>query len=218
MLHELYKGKGKVNVCDSWRDVLLSDEDSKGLSRIIRKKLLPHVVNMAMSTQFGGGINGGECAFAHLYLRLVSDWAQVNRSSIATLFLDVCSAFATMLRRIIFCHEDGDEAWLHKLASVGFSLEEIKAIYDDICAFAWHAECSDHDDDYRDELTYEYASTLFEHNWISQDTLPNVLRIKVGCGAGTPIADLIYSLSMSRVLISLRECLASKGLGSSMHF
>ncbi len=47
------------------------------------------------------------------------------KASVAVLFFDVCSAFATLLRRIVFDIDQGDEDWLRKLASSGSAREEI---------------------------------------------------------------------------------------------
>ena len=48
----------------------------------------------------------------------------------------MCSAFATLLRRIVFDIDQGDEHWLNSLAQAGFTQEDITHIYDfvkDIC-------------------------------------------------------------------------------------
>ena len=40
-------------------------------------------------------------------------------------FIDVVAAFASMLRRIIFDIDVGDEAWLHKLRDNGYFDEDV---------------------------------------------------------------------------------------------
>ena len=46
------------------------------------------------------------------------------------MFYDVCNAFATLLRRIIFDIDLGDEHWLHSLEPAGFTQDDISHIYD----------------------------------------------------------------------------------------
>ena len=46
-------------------------------------------------------MGGGETAIAHLYLRLFVDFINNSQKSGANVFYDVCSAFATLLRRIV---------------------------------------------------------------------------------------------------------------------
>ena len=67
----------------------------------------------------------------------------------------------------------------------------------------------------RDDPAAWMAEHFFTHTWVSQEALPNVLRIVSGCAAGTPLADLIYSIAMSRVLKAFRDCLQNDGLLSA---
>ena len=65
MLQELFKGKGSSSVCSNFRDVMLACVDGKNVAKYIRSKLLPRAHTISLDTQFGGGFNGGETAFAH---------------------------------------------------------------------------------------------------------------------------------------------------------
>ncbi len=83
MICDLFKNKGSPALISSYRDVLLMDDDGKGVQRLLRKKLFPLANLLCVDSQFGGGLNGGETAIAHLYLRLFVDsiifFAQVWR-------------------------------------------------------------------------------------------------------------------------------------------
>ena len=103
----------------------MANDDGKGIMRMLRMKLLPLANSIVLHSQYGGGLNGGETAFAHLYTRVVCEAAMHQKLSCACLFIDVVAAFASMLKRIIFCIDEGDEAWLAKLASAGFSKQDI---------------------------------------------------------------------------------------------
>ena len=105
------------------------DDDGKGVQRLLRKKLFPLANLLCVDSQFGGGLNGGETAIAHLYLRLFVDSIIFSRKSGAIVFYDVCSAFATLLRRIIFDIDQGDEHWLKQLSLAGFTQDDIDHIY-----------------------------------------------------------------------------------------
>ena len=71
-------------------------------------------------------------AIAHLYLRMFVDCINNTNTSGAIIFYDVCSAFATLLRRIVFDIDQGDEHWLNSLAKAGFAQEDITHIYDSV--------------------------------------------------------------------------------------
>ena len=100
------------------------------MQRLVRKKLFPIANRLCVDSQFGGGLNGGETAIAHLYLRMFVDFINQSNLSGAIIFYDVCSAFATLLRRIVFDIDQGDEHWLHSLSRAGFTQDDITQIDD----------------------------------------------------------------------------------------
>ena len=51
----------------------LLHEDGEGISRLIRKRSMLNIHFMSHDTQFGGGLNAGDSAFAHSYLKLVGE-------------------------------------------------------------------------------------------------------------------------------------------------
>ena len=65
---------------------------------------------------------------------------------------------------------------------------------------------------------YAYASEMYKNIWVSQECLPNVLEYHQGSAAGTPLADLVVSVAMSRVLHVLRSSLKSDGLSKVVQF
>ena len=131
-MQELFKGKGGSSICLNFRDVMLACVDGKNVAKYIRNKLLPRAHKISLDTQFGGGFNGGETAFAHLYVRLVNQSCRCAKKTCANLSLDVISAFASLLRCIVFDFEDGDEAWFSKLTQHGFSEADILSIVESV--------------------------------------------------------------------------------------
>ena len=87
-------------------------------------------MQLCVDSQFGRGLHGGETAIAHLYLRLFADAVEHLKASAAVSFFNVCGAFATLLRRIVFDIDLGDDDWLRKLASSGCARKEIDEIYE----------------------------------------------------------------------------------------
>ena len=76
MLCELFKNKGSPSNKSNYRDIILADDSGKALGKLLRKRLLPTARLLVLGTQFGGGLNGGETAFTHLYIRLIMDAAR----------------------------------------------------------------------------------------------------------------------------------------------
>ena len=61
---------------------------------------MPWVAEVVGCGQYGSGINGGGTAFAHLHVRLFFAYCLSRNLSGGTLFVDVVTAFAVILRRI----------------------------------------------------------------------------------------------------------------------
>lgn len=167
----------------------------------------PRLLFVSLDTQFVGGLNGGETAFAHLYVRLTAELCQQVNRSFACLFLDVVAAFAQMLRRIVFDIDQGDEQWLHKLSCSGFSQEDIDFMYHRICSYRFDEQFSNDTSSPGNPLDFKTCEPFFVNGWMSQEYLPNVIQVTRGSSAGTPLDDLTYSLAMSRVLDTFRLAL-----------
>ena len=74
MICDLFKNTGSPALISSYRDILLMDDDGKAVQRLVRKKLFPIANKLCVDSQFGGDLNGGETAIAHLYLRMFVDF------------------------------------------------------------------------------------------------------------------------------------------------
>jgi len=120
ILHELFKNKGSSAVRGNYRDILLGNVDGKCVTKHVRSILVPVAFIVCGDSQFGSGMNGGETAFAHLYVRLVVDYCKFHKQSVAFIFADIVTAFAVLLRNFFFTESDCDESWLKKLRIVVF--------------------------------------------------------------------------------------------------
>ena len=60
------------------------------------------------------------------------------------------------------------------------------------------------------------ARQWYSNTWVSQEGIPNVLVTIIGSMAGTPLADLVFTLAISRVLGTLRRTLQNDGLLSTL--
>ena len=219
MVAALFKGKGSSAICENYRDILLADDNGKDFSAHLRHHMLPIVRHMAWGTQFGSGLNGGETCMAHLYIRTAFELCSHANVSAAVLFLDVVAAFASMLRRLVFDEDHGDEVWLRQLRACGLSDTDIEAIYAHIKHFAFgtdgegvvYSGC-----DNGIKLAFELVNQSYTNTWMSNEGIPSVIATSQGCAAGTPMADLIYCVAMSRVLITLYSSLKNDGLLSEV--
>ncbi len=71
--------------------------------------MLGAVASVVGHSQYACGCNGGETSFPHLFARVFSDIVRASKLSATILFVDVATAFTTLLRRIDFNTDVGHE-------------------------------------------------------------------------------------------------------------
>ena len=202
----VYKGKGATSLVLSYRDVVLTDASAKAPGGILRTCSFPVVQELSVDTQFGGGFNNGSTAIAHLSLRAFIEVAEVLGLSLALLFVDVKSAFASVVRRLAVPIPDSDEQWISRLRAAGFTESDIADIWADaLTARDWvEAGGSPH--------LLAVLSNLSSSTWLSFESLKGVVQCMTGTLAGTSLADVMFSLAFLRLLKKLRDTLAQRGL------
>ena len=128
----------------------------------------------------------------------------------------MCSAFATLLRRIVFDIDQGDEHWLNSLAKAGFTQEDITHIYDFVKQNFFDNVDSGSSDFTRNNVVFDLTQQWYTNTWTSQEFIPNATCTTTGSAAGTTFANLLHSLAMSRVLETVRRSLHNEGLATSL--
>ena len=214
VLKALFK-KGMADVRSNYRDITLASDGGKRCAINIRHKILPIVNRMSRRTQFGGGINGGETSIVYMYNRLIADLAKLSRLSHASISVDVVTAFASLMRSIIFGNDDGcDEAWLAQLRDSGFEETQIKAIYQFVKDLDYLNKVVDSEsgDEHDSSYAFKIVEQLYTNTWVSMDYIYHILHTTKGAGAGTPNADLVFSAVFAVVLNTLHDALDSDGL------
>ena len=65
-LMALWKNKGSASCIRNYRDITLTEQNSKVAGRSVRKLLIEGVAATAVATQMGSGFNGGATDVGHL--------------------------------------------------------------------------------------------------------------------------------------------------------
>ncbi len=68
-----------------------------------------------------------------------------------------------------------------------------------------------------DKFVLNLTEQWFTNTWTGQEYIPNITYTTAGSAAGAPLADLLYSIAMSRVLITMRKALHMEGLESNLN-
>ena len=105
------------------------------------------------------------------------------------------------------------------MSAAGFSRGDIDAVVDMVKSMSsWDVDADGNfigDPTDGTDMAVGIAKQWYKCTWVSQGGIPEVMRTDLGSMAGTPMADLLFTLSISRVLSILRKALAVDGLDSS---
>ena len=206
MITELLKVNASGGECDHYRDITIADHTAKTFCKIFRPEIVSAAAAVVPTGQFGAGFNGGSTDVAHLALSAFLDAASAARQSAAILFVDLATAFASLLRRLCVPADAGDEQWLAALAAAGFSQDEVKRIYDEASSYAYwgRAGLSEH--------TLQIAAALHRMTWFTTEGLPHVVGTSRGSQAGMSLADVMFIAAAGRVADEVAEGLTVAGV------
>ena len=202
---ELYKGKGSASDPASYRDVCLAGVCAKVFGKCWRTRLATRLAGMTNAMQFGSGMHGGDTSTAHLALRSMMDIAEVQGETLDIVFVDVASAFPSLMRSPALDTVGGDEALLQRLKALGFDDTDIAAIRLDITSTPWMAG----------QVTARQAQmlgTLHSFTWATVDGTEGIIGTHRGAAAGLPLSDVIFIAALGRVVAKIEKRLEEEHL------
>ena len=107
------------------------------------------------------------------------------------------TAFASMIRHLVFDVCDGDEAWLRYLRSMGFNDVDVSELYRLATAFLFSKETAE-------STAFQFVEQLHCFTWSIMEGLVGVLQTKRGSLAGMPLADVVYILALAKIIRIVR--------------
>ena len=125
----------------------------------------------------------------------------------AIIFLDVDTAFASMIRHFILPSDcsDPEPVFSRRLFSLGFSSEEANEIYQQAARSQhWYTAGGS------DQLN-RVMKDLYQHTWATTEGMPCVYTTPSGSVAGTPLGDLVFTFTITRIFRFTRARLAGRG-------
>ena len=202
-LHPLYKNKGSLHDMSIFRDILLADTSGKLSKRLLRSKCVPFLESFILDSMCGGFQKRGVDFCSH-FIRSRRSIAEVQKHNFASLFLDVKSAFAGVLREFALhdSHPYSDSEICCLFDRFGFGPE---VFHDFLVTFK---DASALDQAGVPKGVSDQIAPYFFDTFFCVDDSEDCVVYKNGTGAGTPIADLMFTFITSRVLRKCEERLS----------
>ena len=193
ILHEILKGQGDPSNLANYRDVLLCDIIGKIFKRHFRTCMLVHIESYILETMCGGFLHRGVDFCSH-FLRSILSIAKVKKMSCCALFVDVKTAFATVIRQLIYKGRMSDSDVFKLFHKFGFKPEifmQFKAVLQGPSAMEAAKVPTN--------LATAFASFI-GNSYFHTKGVESVVVYESGTGAGNPLADLAFAFLAARVL------------------
>ena len=196
------KASGKMGEAKAkdMRGIMLLDGLGKSYHALIRSHLMRWSAPRRLPTQFGG-YRGQQTLFATQFIRAFASVAQEVGISTSILFLDVRSAFHSMIRQQTFGGQAHFAPRLQQiLGEEGFEVQQME---DDIHKYSQDFVAS------APISLQRLLQDAHESTWFTLARHDQCYQTHRGSRPGSPLADLAYNTMMQSVLHEITQVLVS---------
>ena len=203
-LISLFKGKGSPLECSSYRAILVSSPLGKCLHNVFRSRIVPYLQDAATPLQYSAQ-KGGMVAMAAHTIRLAQGRAKSGGLSDFTFFVDIASAYYTLLRQLSVDLSCGDEdvcLFLRRMGVEDVHISEVARLFSETPAIN-DLDAPTH---LRSMIAEFHSSTWFA---IPSDSC--LTATSRGTRPGDGFADILWNLTFNRFLRSVEAQLQASG-------
>jgi hypothetical protein len=196
VLIPLFKGKGSPCQPTAYRSIFLSDVCAKVHHAGVRSSLARVWQQDDQLIQLGGR-KGCSTDVAHHMLHAHISWARHVNRSCAVLFVDLQSAFYSILRSSLFKGEYHDDQICYAMTQLGITPHEWQAIRQQV-----------EDDDATSGIDSHHAGILkdmFTGTHFAMHELPGCTATTRGTRPGDPVADILFNMAFRLVVLDARR-------------
>ena len=203
-LFALYKGRGSPLECGSYRAILLSSNLGKCIHNVFRSRVMPYLQSSATPLQYSAQ-SGGMVAMAAHSIRLAQGRAKRGTASDFTMFLDIASAYYTLLRQHAVDLSFGDEdvvRFLHRMGIADAHIESVAKLLESTPAFQ-EIGVPQH--------LHSMVAEIHTSTWFSVCNDDQLIATSKGTRPGDAFADVLWSVTFNRFLKEVEAKIQSTG-------
>ena len=203
-LHAIWKRKGPVDACDSYRGILVSSAAGKAFHSSIRRKAAPFLDVAAGTFQIGGRA-GQPVQIANQSVRIFQAECASAGVSCAIVFLDLKEAFHRVVRPLIVGGPLDDRHVSGVLQALNLppdAYDRLQNYVRDTPIFA---------DAGADVWTTGILSEVLADTWFTWGHDGGLATVRGGTRPGDNLADMLFSFLFAEVLQRIRSQLQALG-------
>ena len=204
-LATLFKHKGSAAEAANHRAILISSTIGKAVHGVFRDRVVPYVRGGATELQFSAHRGALVSLGAHI-VRLHQQWAKQVHLCDFTLFIDIASAYYSLLRQLAMDVEPTDENILTLLKRLGYPDGHIQAVAEKL------EEPSAMEDLQVPPHLRAVLGEFHSSTWFRLKNDSSIVATARGTRPGDSLADILWTVSFSKFLHLSEERIASLGL------
>ena len=185
-----FKGKGSGQCLDQYRSILLSNSFAKRWHAWLRKSLLPTFATHSAALQCGA-TGGSSTAALSLLVRTFQHHCRERRLSHALIFVDLRSAFYSVVREFLLSKPPADLDLLGLCTALGLTDEQVMAL----------VSLLDPGGDNMSQAVPQhlkaYLADLLACTWFQVRGADHPIQTHKGTRPGDPLADLLFSMCIA---------------------
>ena len=192
----LFKGKGTPHDPSSFRSIFISDFTAKLYHACLRQPLEQVWSSTLHSMQFGGRAGCG-VDIPHHFLQMHQCWARSSKKPAAIVFFDMKAAFYSVLRQALTSCPDRNNAFQFAMHLLGICEADVAGLIQSVAQENAVEGVSSH----VERLVHDTMSGTF----FTIEGIDMPVATHKGTRPGDPIGDLLFNLTMSRILAEMKE-------------
>ena len=196
LLVPLFKGKGSPSDPSAYRSIFLQDASAKVHHANMRQGLADVWCQEDDLIQFGGK-KGCSTDVAHHLLHAHLSWARSTNTSCAILFVDLQSAFYSVLRSSLFAGEFHDDTICYAMRHLGITPDDWHQVRTSVTEDNATAGIDSHQEGILRDM---FSGTHFSMQGVAEDTA--TMR---GTRPGDPVADILFNMAFKLVVLDARQ-------------
>eukprot|EP00435_Cladocopium_sp_Y103_P075263 s194_g55.t1 len=201
----LYKGKGSMSSMTQYRAILLEATLARAISKSWRSRLAEGVHKIAQPLQFGGR-KGLSIEALHLQTRLWQMNAQKQHVSLGLVFVDIQSAFYSVVKQMIAGFNGSEDSLVHLFMRMNLPASALEEFISNVGQGDILERATG------SRLLAAGTGANLAHTWFAVQNGNALQAPATGSRPGDPNADLLFTFIMSKIIGQIRHRASEAGI------
>ena len=201
----LFKQKGSAQAMSGYRAIMLEPVLARTFARAWRGRLEDGLSKVAAPLQYGGR-RGLAIEAVHLCVKLWQCNAVARRQSVTLLFMDIRSAFYSVVKPLLTGFDGNTDALIQVFQMLNLPPEVFQTFMQTVAETSLVREATN------SSVAQKTVANILNFSWFALPDGQTTQMPKTGSKPGDPIADLLFGMLMSKILDEVQQRFVDEGI------